>query len=546
MTHCKRSRSHSLVDAKLIFAGILLMTLAASANAQQGFAGVCEGPDAAVEGVLDAIAVHTQDPSRVFIAGAGGIYRSCDGGETWLAPQPFIDSGRGLLVKPTDVDTVFYGTRAHGLHRSTDGGVRFSRIGSEIAPGAVDAISIDASGGIFALSEAGLYRSKDGGTSWALVDGVPSGARSYGLVTDPQNINNIYLTREGRGVYRSNDGGVTWSLSADGLQNLQLFDLDLHPTNSAMLFATTWRGVHLSVDAGTTWQRVGTFSTAMNLAIDPAHPDRIYAVTHQQGIHKSIDGGQTWSAANGALGAELPKFVGLAISPTGRLFAGTELQGLYVSDDAAASWRLIGQPIQGTPAPTQPPPANSPPTSVPQPGDGYADLRVALEYRGKGDSIPAGKKGKFRITITNNGPDMSQNTTLSIAWFRSKIVGAPVSYNITSNSSQGSCSSAKFCMLGSIANGDQVTIDVQAETQVDTLGMYNLTAAVNSSQISGTQSTLRIGSSVTVFETGGGGGVAGLPTLMLPGMLLFIRRRRMVARTSRLDRVRPQPVCRGS
>lgn len=118
-----------------------------------------------------------------------------------------------------------------------------------------------------------LWVSYDGGATWALTaKSLPS--RITSLAISQPNANAVYAGTESMGLYKSTDGGTTWSPVNTGL--------GLDP------------GVRLSITA---------------LAIDPLHPERVYAArgvwlgtSHATiqplDVMLSTDGGKTWENVN--------------------------------------------------------------------------------------------------------------------------------------------------------------------------------------------------------------------------------------------------------
>ena len=78
------------------------------------------------------------------------------------------------------------------------------------------------------------------------------------------------------------------------------------------------------------------------LAVDPSHPDVVYAGTGRGGVSRSLDGGATWE--------QLPAFfstftvLALATHPAlpGVVFAGTDVQGAFKSEDYGDTWTPVG------------------------------------------------------------------------------------------------------------------------------------------------------------------------------------------------------------
>ena len=139
---------------------------------------------------------------------------------------------------------------------------------------------------------------------------------------------------------------------------------------------------------------------------------------------------------------------------------------------------------------------------------GYSGLTTEIYYYGGDESIPAGQPGRFRVTISNSGPDISTNTKVWFAWFRSSL-GGNTSQSYDARPSQGMCAPSYTpdpdCYLQMINVGSQATIEFAGQTEPGRLGWYTLRVWVESDQAAKTMlAEYSKGSSVTVAESGGG------------------------------------------
>lgn len=157
----------------------------------------------------------------------------------------------------------------------------------------------------------GLWKTTNGGVTWsALSNFIPSLGIS-GIVIDWNNTSNIYvLTGDGDsffggfvsqsgyirmsvGVLVSHDGGVTWEqtgvLSENNFCGYQLIQ---HPTNPAILIAATSDGIFRTTNSGQTWvrERAGTY---YDVEFKPGTPATVYA-SGPGAFFYSNDTGDTW------------------------------------------------------------------------------------------------------------------------------------------------------------------------------------------------------------------------------------------------------------
>jgi hypothetical protein len=135
--------------------------------------------------------------------------------------------------------------------------------------------------------------------------------------------------------------------------------VDPRDTSGSTLFIGTMGGLWHSTNAGASWKPLGdgTFgrSAVGAVAIDPAHPDDVYAGTGISfltlsgdspgtGVYVSHNGGKTWSRPS----ANIRGYGVNAIMPTTTgVFVGTS-NGLYVTTDRGGSFRRVALPDNAT------------------------------------------------------------------------------------------------------------------------------------------------------------------------------------------------------
>src|SRR6185503_6422738 len=235
----------------------------------------------------------------------------------------------------------------------------------------------------FGATGGGLWKTADGGTTWAPVTDGQLGSSSVGAVAVAASRPDVvYLgmgeaqlrgnVMQGDGVYRSDDGGRTWVHR--GLGDAQaIARIRVHPTDPEVVYVAALghpfapndeRGVFRSRDGGRTWARVlfkSPHAGAVDLVIDPSNPRVLYATLWEvyrrpwqlwsggdgSGLYKSTDGGDTWTelTRNPGLPAGVLGKMTVAVSPAdpNRVWANIEAAdgGLYRSDDGGATWSHI-------------------------------------------------------------------------------------------------------------------------------------------------------------------------------------------------------------
>jgi photosystem II stability/assembly factor-like uncharacterized protein len=86
--------------------------------------------------------------------------------------------------------------------------------------------------------------------------------------------------------------------------------------------------------------------TITALAVDPQHPDTVFAATIQAGVFKSADGGRTWRSLNLPSRVGRPDAIAIAPADPETLYVGTG-RGVAKTTDGGRSWRLTGSDLLG-------------------------------------------------------------------------------------------------------------------------------------------------------------------------------------------------------
>ncbi len=299
-------------------------------------------------GSVVALAVTPTDPNVVFAATAVGVFRSCDGGQSWSLPEGASQTAlaEALAVSPDAPGVVFAGTR-HGLFRSTDNGENWHLT---VAGSAVLGIACAADGLVVAATENdGVLRSEDNGQTWSganagLLDltalcaalssdgsgflGTTSGLyrtrnrarswRSVDIGSDDEAVQcmaigaAVLAGTETAGLLRSADGGSTWQAVLGGSITA------IACSGTEHVVAASESGIAVSHDAGQTLRVLPAPGDILSLAV---HSGVLLAGLAQRGIAHSGDDGVTWRAANDGLHARAA--TALAIASDGTLVEGS-------------------------------------------------------------------------------------------------------------------------------------------------------------------------------------------------------------------------------
>jgi photosystem II stability/assembly factor-like uncharacterized protein len=294
-----------------------------------------------------------------------GAWLSLDGGDTWKrAGGALWTESRvyGMTTHPTESRTIFAGAD-DGIYKSTDGGQSFAHIDSPMNKCDVWKIAIDPTNPdiIFAGTRpAALYRSKDGGKSWKqlavdMADECPNVRipRVTALVVDPSDPRTVWAGVEVDGVRRSLDGGDTWTRITEGVPDPDIHDVTINLNGSRKVLTTTPREIFASTDAGEHWTPLGVgeqfrLPYCRALTQKEGDPKTLFvatgdgAVGKTGAIQRSKDGGSKWEMAKlpGEPNSPIWTFATNPANPD-RIVTCSHYGELYATEDAGDTWRKL-------------------------------------------------------------------------------------------------------------------------------------------------------------------------------------------------------------
>ena len=380
-------------------------TPAAAARPPAVDAGVISGlgarniGSAAMSGRISALAARNEGGKTTVYVGAasGGIWRSLDGGTTFrpVFDKMPVQSIGSITIDPVDPKTVWVGTGeiwtrnsvsiGDGIYKSTDGGETWANTGlkesERVGPIAVDPKNHDTvyacvPGKLWSDSvDRGLYKTTDGGKSWALIlkgPNLSTGCAS--LAMDPKDPSVLFAglwdfrrqgwtfrsggdgptAKSGSGLFRSSDGGKSWSeLTARSRKGLPegpwgRVEVAIAPSQDQVVYAlveSTDSALYRSSDGGATWEARDKSQGMVwrpfyfaRFALDPKNPERLFKMGG--GLIVSEDGGRSFSYSGGRGHGDWHE---LWIDPdnTQHVLSGDD-GGLWLSWDGGTRWWKSG------------------------------------------------------------------------------------------------------------------------------------------------------------------------------------------------------------
>lgn len=299
-----------------------------------------------VGGRTRTIMIDRNDPSgnTVFSAGVtGGLWKTTNitaGQPTWQPIGHFYENinVNSMAQDPNNLNTMYFGTgephggagRGLGIWKSTDAGTSWTQLPSTsnaVFYYVVRLFVHPVTGDVYAATEAGLQRSKDGGTTWEKVlgSGVVGGISN--AITDIEYAADgaMYVSDGHNGgacsVYRSDAGTEQGNIgkwfrvtaSGSGFPSSQTrIELSVAPSNANIIYALTAQGgdasgIYKSSNRGQNWAKVSNAPDALGMTnftrgqawydltigVDPTDENTV--IIGGIDLLKSTTGGTTWT-----------------------------------------------------------------------------------------------------------------------------------------------------------------------------------------------------------------------------------------------------------
>ena len=344
-------------------------------------------------GRVTAVAGHVTQPNTFYFGGTGGgVFRTTDAGRSWqniTDGQIPVGSIGAIEVAPSNASIIYVATGSaairsnvsigKGVYRSDDAGETWRFAGLENAgvvgdmvvhPANADIAYVAAVGNPFGRNpERGVFRTRDGGRTWAKVLFVSDSTGAVDIDMNPANPDELYAAmwraerkpwtiisgaREG-GIYKSVDGGDTWTKLSNGLPNdyVGKASVSIARSNPRRVFALieagdgtlgvpggVHGGLYRSDDAGATWTRTSNQAGLLNrpfyytyVDVDPKNADVVYV--NNETFWKSTDGGSTFERLSTPHGDNH----GMWINPANPdVFIQSNDGGVNVTSDGGRTW----------------------------------------------------------------------------------------------------------------------------------------------------------------------------------------------------------------
>lgn len=264
-----------------------------------------------------ALSAHPKRPGEVLAGTDSGLYRWNEGDQKWMHLPSVLDDYDiwAMAQAPDDPDTIVVGTQPAAIFVSTDGGKSFTPAQGTFADACIfvgkprvtqilfDPVDRDT---LWAGVEIdGVHRSTDRGRTWKKVGQGINSEDIHGLAVIRNGSKLVYATTN-RGLNLSRDNGETFAFQeldspwqytrtivprADGDATVFLTNGNGPPGSTGRLLRSNDHGAH--------WQDAklpGELnSTPWTVATHPSNPKLIFVCSNLGQLFRSTDGGETWT-----------------------------------------------------------------------------------------------------------------------------------------------------------------------------------------------------------------------------------------------------------
>ncbi len=339
------------------------------------------------------IVQHPTIPGTIYAATTEGFWMSANDGKSWALTTPRNLEINSIAVHPEEPNRVFIATNNNGVMVSTDGGRNFrqtndnftSRLTYMVMPDIQNSHRLYAATHNTATGGGYFFVSDDAGRTWQQGRGLDiRRVRAFTLKQDPAAPNTMYLGTN-LGLFRSVDRGNSWTqlvapkapvkrapakkptpkgtvkktgsvvakaaAPAPAVKGPKLLPAIAEKVTiietipGGGLYAGTEKGLYRSLDLTKGWEHLafgeGFNTNVFAIHVSPARPDTVWVGTATSGVLVSRDKGLTWNRVGGAVSNVPVSSIASDPKRPDHIYVGTT-QTFYLSRDDGKTWRQRG------------------------------------------------------------------------------------------------------------------------------------------------------------------------------------------------------------
>lgn len=338
-------------------------------------------------GRISDLAFNPNNKNEFFVTlASGGVWKTTNSGITFT---PVFDNEGSfsigcIAIDPNNPFVVWVGTGENnsqrsvswgdGIYKSTDGGSTWINVGLKksehigkiiINPHNSDIVYVAAQGPLWGPGgDRGLYKTTDGGQTWEAMLTISENTGVTDVVMDPRNPDVLYCASYQRrrhvwtlidggpesAIWKTTDGGKGWKKLTNGLPkgDLGRIGLGISPANPDYIYAIIEAsdgkgGIYRSTNRGASWEKRNSWYSGSaqyyhEIFCDPKNPNRVFFIDTY--LRVTEDGGKTLKIVSNKNRHVDDHVVWIDPDNTNHFFVGGD-GGLYETLDNGENWRFF-------------------------------------------------------------------------------------------------------------------------------------------------------------------------------------------------------------
>ncbi|RKU06589.1 hypothetical protein C6502_20340 [Candidatus Poribacteria bacterium] len=282
----------------ILFAGTNEGGIFRSTDGGDTWVSASEGLRGSSDNSFPSLLVLTQEGNTLYAGTNGGLFYSINGGDSWQQLSHFQDEIVGISGIAFIGDTIYIGRHIEeSVFFSNDNGKSWSQIDSGLTGrGGPKLFAIGTT--LFAQMWHHVFRLKAGENSWtklAIEDLWKKNTAESDITNLVISGEVIYAATAGGGLFRSTNMGNWWqSIRHEAMYD---FDGELAALGTTIFYIGDDRVFH-STDAGNSWTMYNSNLTNQEILSMTVLSEKILYVGTLDGVFRSTDGGESWTKTN--------------------------------------------------------------------------------------------------------------------------------------------------------------------------------------------------------------------------------------------------------
>jgi photosystem II stability/assembly factor-like uncharacterized protein len=302
---------------------------------------------------IDWVVMDPNDSEILYVNNGLITYKTINGGQFWEKVRVnelnyLEDEIQYLEISPVNTQILYaYNYFDYSFFRSMDGGKSWRDISDNFVQGENNDFAIDPNqdNNIYLTKNVTLYHSPDYGDTWAAIS-ANSQCLAWTVAVNPHN-SDVYIADLAGKICKKTAGSEQWEVISSYTGFAPALHIVFDPNNPDIIYVATQTKVYKSLDLGLTWNEIthGLIgSDPYSFTVDPVDSETLY-LTNLGNVLKSIDGGENWSVVNSNLRASYINTITFDPLNSSVIYVGTPINGVFKSVDGGQNWNRASNGI---------------------------------------------------------------------------------------------------------------------------------------------------------------------------------------------------------